>query len=133
MQFHSSRIRLLISNLNIWISSASDVLRIYRHYCIQYTWNENQNSQWTARFNIQRKPEKCWRLLRNLSFRLFDHKKIPGIFQDFPKISAEFQDFPGLSKTLFKFQNFPGLSRTGGSHENYARHILWELFLWISL
>ena len=109
MQFHSSRIRLLISNLNIWISSASDVLRIYRHYCIQYNWNENQNSQWTARFNIQRKPEKCWRLLRNLSFRLFDHKKIPGIFQDFPKISAEFQDFPGLSKTLFQI---PELSRT---------------------
>ena len=42
-------------------------------------------------------------------FRLFDHKKIPGIFQDFPKISAEFQDFPGLSKTLFQI---PELSRT---------------------
>ena len=53
-------------------------------------------SQRTARFNIQRKPEKCWCLLRNLSFGLSDHKKIPGHFQDFSKILAKFQDFPKL-------------------------------------
>ena len=61
-------------------------------------------SQWTARFNIQRKPEKCWCLLRDLSFGLFDHKKISGLFQNFSKISAKFHDFPGLF-------------RTGGNHE----------------
>ena len=63
-------------------------------------------SQWTARFNIQRKHEKCWYLLRNLSVGLFDHKKISGLFQNFSKISGlstTFQDsfqIPGLSKTL---------------------------------
>ena len=61
---------------------------------------------WTARFNIQRKPEKCWCLFRNLSFGLFDHKKssmtFPGLYPNFSKI-------PGLSRTLFKFQDFPGL------------------------
>ena len=66
-------------------------------------------TQWTARFNIQRKPEKCCCLLRNLSFGLFDHKKIPGLFKDFSKISAKFLDFPGF---FFKFQDFPGLVRT---------------------
>ena len=66
-------------------------------------------TQWTARFNIQRKPEKCCCLLRNLSFGLFDHKKIPGLFQDFSKISVKFLDFPGF---FFKFQDFPGLVRT---------------------
>ena len=53
-------------------------------------------SQWTARFNIQRKPKKCCCFLINPSFELFDHKKNPGLFQDFFKISAKFQDFPGL-------------------------------------
>ena len=62
-------------------------------------------SQWTARFNIQRKPKKWWCLLINLSFGLFDHKKNPALFQNFSKI-------PGISRTLFKFQDFPGLSRT---------------------
>ena len=62
-------------------------------------------SQWTARFNIQKNPKKCWCLLRNLSFRLFDHKKIPGLFQNFTKI-------PGLSRTPFKFQDFSGLVKT---------------------
>ena len=62
-------------------------------------------TQWTARFNIQRKPEKCCCLLRNLPFGLFDHKKIAGLFQDFSKISAKFLDFPGF---FFKFLDFPG-------------------------
>ena len=56
-------------------------------------------------------------------------KKFQEFSKTFPKFqqnSRTFQDFP---KLFFKFQNFPGLSRTGGSHENYARHILWELFL----
>ena len=61
-------------------------------------------SQRTFRCNIQRKPEKCWCLLKNLSFGLFDHKKIP-LFQNFSKIQ-------GLSKILFKFQDFPGLVGT---------------------
>ena len=59
-------------------------------------------NQWTARFNMERKPEKCWCLLRNFCFRLFYHKKNPGLFQDFSKI-ATFQDFfqiPGLSRTF---------------------------------
>ena len=66
-------------------------------------------SQRTARFNIQRNPEKCWYLLRNLSFKLFDHKKIPELFQEFSKISSKFQDsfqIPGPS------QDFPGLVGT---------------------
>ena len=61
-------------------------------------------SQWTATFNIQRKPDKCWCLLRNLSFGLFDHKEIPGPFQDFSRISAKFQDFPGLVGTMNGYQ-----------------------------
>ena len=69
-------------------------------------------SQWTATFDIQRKPEKCWCLLRltyYLSSGLFDRKRncrtVPGLFQNFSKI-------PGLSRTLFKFQDFPGLVGT---------------------
>ena len=62
-------------------------------------------SQRTFRFNIQRKPEKCWCLLKNLPFGLFDHKKIPRLFQNFSKIQ-------GLSRILFKFQDFPGLVGT---------------------
>ena len=46
-----------------------------------------------------KEPEKFWYLLRNLSFTLFDHKEIPGLFQDFSKISEKFQDFPELSRT----------------------------------
>ena len=46
-------------------------------------------SQSTARFNIQRKPKKCWCLLRNISFGLFDQIK----FQDFSKISVKSQNF----------------------------------------
>ena len=66
-------------------------------------------SQQTARFNIQRNPKKCWYLLRNLSFKLFDHKKIPELCQEFSKISSKFQDsfqIPGPS------QDFPGLVGT---------------------
>ena len=74
-------------------------LELSRHYCIQYSSNELV-SQWNARFNIQRKPRKCWGLLRDLSFGLFDHKKIPGLFQDFSKILAKFQDFSGLVGTM---------------------------------
>ena len=64
-------------------------------------------SQWTARFNIQRKTEKCWCLLRNLSFELFDHKKIPGLFQNFSKI--------------------PGHSRTGGRGNHDIRGVAFFL------
>ena len=64
-------------------------------------------SQLTAIFNIQRKSEKCWCLLR---ISRLTTKKIPGLFQDFPKISVKSQDFPGLF-------SIPGLSRTGGNHE----------------
>ena len=71
-------------------------------------------SQCTARFNIQSKPDKCWGLLRNPSFRLFDHKKIPGLFQNFSKI-------PGLSRTL----QIPGLSRTG---ENHVHRLIYYQF-----
>ena len=63
-------------------------------------------SQWTATFNTQRKLEKCWCLLRNLSSGLFDHKKIPGLFKDFSKISAKFQDFPGLFSNFRTFQDW---------------------------
>ena len=56
-------------------------------------------SQRTVTFNIERKPEKSWYLLRNLSFRLFDRKTFQGLFQDFSKISAKFQGFPGLCRT----------------------------------
>ena len=69
-------------------------------------------SQWTARFNLQRKPEKCWCLLRDLSFGLFDHKKIPG-----------------LSRTL----QIPGISRTGGNHDisfHYSGIILQAKIFW---
>ena len=52
-----------------------------------------------TRFNIQRKPEKYWCLLEISPFRLFDHKKIPGLFHDFSKILAKSQDFPELSRT----------------------------------
>ena len=52
-----------------------------------------------TRFNIQRKPEKYWCLLEISPFRLFDLKKIPGLFHDFSKILAKSQDFPELSRT----------------------------------
>ena len=65
-------------------------------------------SQWTAWFNIQSKPEKCWCLLRDLSFGLFDQKKKnPRTFPKFQQNPRTFQD---------SFQ-IPGLSRTGGNHE----------------
>ena len=101
-QFPSSRIRLLIVILNIvarWCEYIGIIASNIPQMKIKAV------SQWTARFNIQRKPEKYWCLLRNLSFGLIGHKKIPGLFQSFSKI-------PGLSKTLFKFQGFPGLAGT---------------------
>ena len=110
-QFLSSRIRLLIVILNI-VTQWCEYIDIIASNIPQM--KIKAVSQWTARFNIQRKPEKCWCLLRNLSFGLFSHKKIPGLFQNVSKI-------PGLSKTLFKFQGFPGLSRTGGHHEYTER------------
>ena len=108
-QFLSSRIRLWTVILNIvtqWCQYIDIIASNIPQMKIKAV------SQWTARFNIQRKPEKCCCLVRNLSFSLFDHKEIPGPFQDFSKISAKFQDFPGLSRALFKFQDFPGLVRT---------------------
>ena len=102
MQFRSSRIRFLIANLNIavqwcfWEYIDITALNIPQ---IRIT----AVSQWTARFNIQRKPKKYWCLLGNLSFGLFDHKKK---FQDFSRTFWKVQ-FPRLSRTLFKFQNFP--------------------------
>ena len=66
-------------------------------------------SQWIATFNMQRKSEKCWCLLRNLSSGLFNLKKnsrnVPGLFQNFSKIS-------GLSSIFQDFFQIPGLSRT---------------------
>ena len=65
-------------------------------------------SQWTATFDIQRKPEKCWCLLR-LTISLLDcltAKEIAGLFQDFSKISAKFQDFPGLFSNSRTFQDW---------------------------
>ena len=75
-------------------------------------------SQWTATFNTQRKPKKCWCLLGNLSSGLFYHKKksrtVQGLFQNFSKI-------PGLSRTLFKFQDFPGLFSNSRTFQDW-----WE-------
>ena len=105
MQFRGSRIRLIIANLNIVTQWCAENINIIASNIPQM--KIIAVSQWTARFNMQRKPEKCWFLLRNLSFGLFDHKKIPGLFQDFPKFQQNyrtFQDFPGLSiisKILF--------------------------------
>ena len=70
-------------------------------------------SQWTARFNIQRKPKKCCCLLRNFSFGLFDHKKNSRTFL---WVLQNFSKSPGLSRTLLKFQDFPVLSWTSRSH-----------------
>ena len=72
-------------------------------------WLIKQLIKQFARF-MQRKPKKCWCLLRNLSFGLFDHKKISGLFQDFSKkISAK---FPGLFPTFQGSLQLPGLSRS---------------------
>ena len=57
----------------------------------QWIWTRNP---WIG--NPESSAQKCWCLLRYLSFELFDHKKIPGLFQDFSKLSAKFEDFPGL-------------------------------------
>ena len=85
-------------------------------------------SQWTAIFNIERKPEKCRCLLRNLPFRLFGYKKIPGLCQDFFKISAKFQGFPGLFSNSRAFQDFPGLVGTmrGWKGRKDGRVVRWE-------
>ena len=91
-------------------------------------WLIKQLIKQFARF-MQRKPKKCWCLLRNLSFGLFDHKKISGLFQDFSKkISAKFQDFPGLSSTSRTFQVFPGLV---GTMCSLKRDSGIGVFLWI--
>ena len=80
------------------------------------------DSQWTARFNIQKTTEKRWCLLRNLSFGLFDHKK----FQEFSKISAKFQYFPGLFSNSKTFQDcwepweFITHNKTSNKYELFA-------------
>ena len=71
-------------------------------------------------------PSKCWCLLRNLSFGLFNHREIPRPFHNFSKISVKFLDFPGLSRNLFKCQYFSGLSRNGRSHELQQPYKEWE-------
>ena len=101
MQFRGSRTRLIIANLNIVTQWCAENINIIASNIPQM--KIIAVSQWTARFNMQRKPEKCWFLLRNLSFGLFDHKKIPGLFQDLSKISAKFQDFSGLVGTMKKY------------------------------
>ena len=63
-------------------------------------------SQLTATFNIQRKSEKCWCLLRISLLDCLTTKKIPGLFQDFSKISAKSQDFAGLFSNSRTFQDW---------------------------
>ena len=55
-------------------------------------WLIKQLIKQFARF-MQRKPKKCWCLLRNLSFGLFDHQKISGLFQGSLQL-------PGLSRSF---------------------------------
>ena len=103
MQFCSWRIRLLIANLNTVTEWCAENIKILLHP-IHIPQMKIKASQWTARFNMQRKPKECWCLLRNLSFGLFDHIKIPELFkvQNFSKIPY----IPGLSRTLFKFKDW---------------------------
>ena len=49
--------------------------------------------------SIYRGSPKNTGVYLEISFGLFDHKKIPRLFQHFTKFSAKFQDFPGLFRT----------------------------------
>ena len=139
MQLWSSRIRLWMAKLNI-----------ITQWCAEYNidiiapnipqMKITAVSQWTARFNIQRKPEKCWCLLRNLSFGLFDHKKIPVLFRDFSKISVNFRTFQGSFRTRELSRTFqdcwePCLgqfykkSHTCGEDGAYLRISFWHLLM----
>ena len=87
-------------------------MRIYRHYCIQYTPNENQSSQ-SVKCQIQHTEEARKMLVfRNFSFGLFDQKEIQGFFRTFLKFqqnSRTFQDVPGLfsnSSTFYDQWNY---------------------------
>ena len=104
------------------MSSCIDVLRIYRHYCIQYTSNENQSSQ---SVNCQIQHAGIYleiSLLDCLTTKIFEDfsRTFPKFqqnskFQDFLGLFSNFRTFQdyfqisGLSRTLFKFQDFLGL------------------------
>ena len=108
---------------NVYIFSAHHSVTIFK-FAVKSLIFELRNScltlvqqlvfcQWTAWFNIQRKPDECYVYLEISLLDCLTTKKI----QDFSKIS----------------EKIPGLSRTGGNHElsgppSRAIHLLfWHM------
>ena len=107
MLFCSSRIRLLITNLNVVTQWCAE--QIYRHYCTQYTSNKNHINQ-SVNYQIQHKEEAQKMLVftqKSVFWTAQSQKKFQGFPQTFPK----FQQNP---RTI---QDVPGFSRTGGNYD----------------
>ena len=109
MQFRSSKIRLLTTNLNIVTQWCAEYILTLLH-SIYLKWNSQQL--------VSELPDSTYRgSLKNvcvyLEFSLLDCLTTKK-FQNFSKISVKFQDLP---RTLLKFKDFPELTRTGGNHE----------------